>query len=300
MNSTENRPAVVVGVDGSEQALHAVRWAACEAVRRAVPLRLFHACYVPPATYVPVALPRSYADAVAEQGRALLARAEEVAVEAAPGVETRRELRSGVAAGLLVHESKEAALIVLGSRGLGGFTGLLVGSVAVEVARHGHCPVVVVRGKKVEDVPPTTGPVVVGVDGSPVSDAAVGYAFEAASARGVPLIAVHVWNDVTLDQGWALMPISIDYEQIAAEQARLLRENLAGWREKFPGVEVVERVDRDRPARALLRHAAGAQLLVVGSHGMGGFAGMVLGSVSQAALHHSPCPVAVIRPEPAT
>ncbi|MBN6040368.1 universal stress protein [Amycolatopsis sp. 195334CR] len=292
-----NEKPVLVGVDGSASALHAVRWAAREAVRRGRALRLFHACFLPPKPHVPVALPRDYRDALLEQGRQWLGEAADAVKKVEPEVVIHTDLRAGVAADLLVTESAEAELVVLGSRGLGGFSGLLVGSVAVALAHHGHCPVVVVRGKTLESEPPEGGPIVVGVDNSDNCDAALDFAFAGAALREVPLIAVHTWTDLTLEHGWPVMPMQLDYRLIGEDEARGLTEHLAAWRTKYPEVEVIERSVRDRPVRGLLKaaEAEDAQLLVVGSHGRGGFAGMCLGSTSQGLLHHSSCPVAVIR-----
>ncbi|WP_216207307.1 universal stress protein [Amycolatopsis aidingensis] len=298
MTDIATRRLILVGVDGSPSAQHAVRWAALEARRRQAPLCLFHACYVPPTTpYVPVSLPRSYRDALLEQGREWLVEAERVAVRAAPEVPVRTDLRIGQAAEQLIHESASAGLVVLGSRGLGGFSGLLVGSTAVALAAHGHCPVVVVRGRTLDAAPPESGPVVVGVDGSPASEAAVGFAFEAAGSRGVPLVAVHTWNDLTMGDTWAVAPLGLDYDRIAEDERGLLAERLAGWQEKYPEVELVQHTIKDRPVRGLLTQAEGAQLIVVGSRGLGGLRGMFMGSTSQALLHHSECPVAVVRPD---
>ncbi|UJW30407.1 universal stress protein [Saccharothrix sp. AJ9571] len=284
--------SILVGVDGSESALHAVRWAAEEARRRGGALRLFHACFVPPsAPHVPVSLPRTYGEALLDEGRQWLAQAAATAEETAPGIETSTDLRIGTAAELLVTESATAALVVLGSRGLGGFSGLLIGSVSVALAHYGHCPVVVVRGET-----PENGPIVVGVDNSANSDAALDFAFGTAAGRGVPLIAVHTWNDLSVERGWPVMPLEVDHTLIEEEEAHGLTEHLTRWHEKYPDVDLTERSVRDRPVRGLLKAAEGAQLLVVGSHGRGGFAGMCLGSTSQSLLHHGTCPVAVIRP----
>ncbi|WP_158888123.1 universal stress protein [Amycolatopsis anabasis] len=296
MSDLATRRVVLAGVDGSPSAIHAVRWAAREAARRQAPLRLFHACPLPPATaHVPVALRHDYRDTLLVRGHEWLAEAEFAATQVAPGITVRRDLRVGAAAGQLVRESASAGLVVVGSRGLGGFGGLALGSVADALAQHGHCPVVVVRGRAVGSAPPDTGPVVVGVDGSPISDAAVEFAFDAAAARAVPLVAVHTWSDVILGEAW----VRRDSQDTAEAEASLLSERLATWRDKHPEVEVIERVIQDRPVRGLLKEAEGAQLIVVGSRGRGGFTGMGLGSTSQALLHHSTCPVAVIRPEPA-
>jgi nucleotide-binding universal stress UspA family protein len=187
-------------------------------------------------------------------------------------------------------------MVVLGSRGLGGFTGLLVGSTAVSLAAYGQCPVAVVRGRTLADPPPGSGPVVVGVDGSPTSEGAIEVAFDEASFRGVGLVAVHTWSDVTVGSAFDIAAVSLDWQAVETDEQRLLAERLAGWQEKYPDVRVHRVVTRDRPVRSLLAQAGNAQLLVVGSRGRGGFAGMVLGSTSQALLHHAPCPVLVVRP----
>jgi nucleotide-binding universal stress UspA family protein len=181
-------------------------------------------------------------------------------------------------------------MVVLGSRGLGGFTGMLIGSTAVGVTAHGHCPVVVARGSEGR-----TGPVVVGVDGSPTSELALAMAFEEASLRRAELIAVHAWSDVPT-QSYAAANRTLeqwDAEQVKAEE--LLAERVAGYREKYPDVVVTRSVTKDQPVANLLAHAAVAQLVVVGSRGRGTFSGLLLGSTSQAMIYHAPCPVLVAR-----
>jgi nucleotide-binding universal stress UspA family protein len=289
---------IVVGVDGSTSALQAVRWAAREAARRDAPLRLVHVCFLMPVRHPrQVAPPPEYHDALLEQGRHWLNQATEMARTVAPDVALSTDLRDGLAADVLVKESKAAQLVALGSRGLGGFRGLLVGSVSVALSAHAYCPVVVMHGPSGDGAPPESGPVVVGVDGSPLSDAAIEFAFSAASSRGVPLVAVHSWMDVDMAGAWAGLPNTIDWEFIGAGEARVLDESLAGWVDKFPGIEVHKVVERDRPQRALLTAAAGAQLVVVGTRGRGALTGLGLGSVSQSLLHHAECPVAVARTE---
>ncbi|NUT92886.1 MAG: universal stress protein [Saccharothrix sp.] len=281
---------VVVGVDGSASALAAVAWAAREARRRRVPLKLVHAYLVPARGYPEIVLTgHEVRQALEDQGRRWLVEAE-AAARAAADVEVEVALEHSGAAGAMVWESERARLVVLGSRGLGGFTGLVVGSVAVAVAAHGKCPVVVVRGGDHAD-----GPVVVGVDGSPASEEAVDFAFEAASARGVPLKAVHAWTDFLVDGPYGSR-LTVDWAEVEAAEQRLLAERLAGRAEKYPDVVVQRLVVRDRPVRALLAEAEGAGLLVVGSRGHGGFTGMLLGSTSQALVHHATCPLAVVRP----
>lgn len=286
---------VVVGIDGSSSALRAARWAAAEASRRSARLRLVY-CDVQSIVMVPdmpgVGLTESFLESVRRQGEGWLQQAREAAEAAQPGIQVDVDFHSHPPANVFIEESRTAALVVLGSRGLGGFTGLLVGSVAVAVSTHASCPVAVVRGSKA-----VLGDeaVVVGVDGSPGSTAAVGYAFEAAARWEVPLRAVHTWHSISVDEasarrgadgGWAILQI---------DEERLLAESLAGWSEKYPDVVVQRFVPLDKPARALLEHANRAQLVVVGARGRGGFTGLLLGSTSQHLVQHSPCPVVIAR-----
>lgn len=288
---------VLVGVDGSLSAENAVRWAARTALVRRLQLRLVHA--VPRITaYTPVTVPRSFEEALKDQGRQWLEQGAVLARQEAPGVEVATDLLDGVPAAVLVDLSRSARMVVLGSRGLGGFTGLLVGSVAVTLAAHGHCPVVVVRGDPLDAPPPETGPVVVGVDGTAASEAAVAFAFDEASRWDTPLVAVHSWNDAVSDALWGLAAVFVDWEAIEADGQQLLAQRLAGWQEQYPDVSVRQVVTRGAAARALLDQAGGARLVVVGSRGRGGVRGMLLGSTSQALLHHAPCPVVVVRPQP--
>lgn len=295
MRTTTAHP-VVVGIDGSDSALRAVRWAADEARRRGAGLRLMHACellthYAPAVVDVHV-----LHAAMRERGESWLATARETAEKAVPGlpVETALELTSPVPT--LVKESRDAALVVLGSRGLGGFSGLVVGSTAVELAGRAHCPVIVVRGEHSDG----TGPVVVGVDGTLVGEAAIAFAFAEASARGADLVAVHAWTDLVLETAFAGGAAALDFTPLAQQAEETLAERLAGWQEQYPDVHVTREVVRDRPARALLRRAEHAQLVVVGSRGRGGFTGLLLGSTSQHLLHHAQSPVAVVRTAEAT
>jgi nucleotide-binding universal stress UspA family protein len=292
--TTRNHLRVVVGVDGSESALRAVRWAAKEAVRRGAPLRLVHAFELPfryPAGVVEVDSLRTL---MRDEGRHWLADAGEVATAVVPEVQPELELVDGTPVETLVHESSSASLLVLGTRGLGGFTGLLVGSNSVALAGRAHCPLVVVRGTDGTDAGEGK-PVVVGVDGTPVGEAAVGFAFEQASARGGELVAVHSWTDPAVLNALAGGTLAADYGMLEEQATVLLAERLAGWQEKFPDVRVTRQVVREYPTRALLHFTDGAGLVVVGSRGRGGFRGLVLGSTSQHLLHHAPCPVAVVR-----
>ncbi len=293
--SPADRP-ILVGVDGSRSATDAVRWAAAEARRRHASLRLVEAfgwMPVDDADDTPHVAP-SYREVLVEAARERLAAAVKVAAEAAPEVEVVTELMTDYPIPRLVAESRAAQLVVVGDRGLAGITGLLIGSVAAGLAAHAACPTVVVRGVEPGGPIPTDGPVVVGIDGSPVSEAALGFAFDAASARRAPLVAVHTWRDTMLDASVAPL---IDWDAVTAGQQHRLAERVAGWAAKYPDVAVEQVVTKDRPAHALRERSAGAQLLVVGSRGRGGVAGTVLGSVSQTLLHHAACPVVIVRPD---
>lgn len=292
--STTTPDPVVVGVDGSPSSTRAVRWAALEAARRTARLSLVHV-WTPVPTSVPhAAALGAYEDALVTQGRQWLADAEGVAREAAPDVPTSTSLVGGSVAARLIGRSAAAELVVLGSRGLGGFTGLVVGSVAVAVATHGHCPVVVVRGHEDETVR-QDGPVVVGVDGSPANRDAVRFAFAAAAARSVPLVAVHAWSDLPVTTSWELTTATDLVEQRAAEE---LTTWLSESRAEHPDVTVEPVIAHGGPAQVLLDRAGAAQLLVVGSRGRGGFRGLLLGSTSQAMIYHAACPVAVVPSPP--
>lgn len=281
---------VVAGIDGSDSALRAVRWAAAEAARRGVPLRVVTAFdWRQNHPIGEIDLGASYRDIMLNQARRNLADAVAAAEGAVRGIEVEQQLVVGFPIAVLTAESERAQLVVIGDRGLGGVTGLLLGSVAAGLGSHAACPLVVVRG---EQEPDPAAPVVVGVDGSPLSEPAVAFAYEAAAARGVPLVAVHAWHEFVGDLDVAPL---LDWESLETEEAEVLAERLAGWGEKYPDVPVRRVVSKDRPGHALVEQSRGAQLVVVGSRGRGSFTGLVLGSVSHAVLYRSLCPVAVVR-----
>jgi nucleotide-binding universal stress UspA family protein len=266
---------VVVGVDGSSSALAAVAWAARSCARHSVPLRLVHAYTLPTRGYPEViSSARELRSAMYDQGRMWLSQAVAVARAEAPDVPVEHDLRMEHPTPVLIAESARAREVVVGSHGLGGFTGALVGSTAVALSAHGECPVVVVRWPK-KQAQHHDGPVVVGVDLSPGSDPALSFGFEEAAAAGVPLVAAMAHVD---------------------EQSSLLNTRMSGWLEKYPDVAVEQVVVGERPIPLLLELGERAGLLVVGSRGRGGFTGMLLGSTSQALIYHAPCPVAVVRP----
>lgn len=264
---------VVVGVDGSPQSRQAAAWAARAAERDRAPLHIVVVDGVPSRL---TDAQRTVTDIAA------------YCRTAAPDATVHEEVdHSGFPTEELVRRSADARLIVVGSRGHGGFAGALLGSVSSGVAMRATCPVVVVRGDATD-----AGPIVVGVDESPASEAALEYAFEAADARGVELIAVQALPDAHFVPG----PLPHPDRTEIREQADLhLAEHLAGWRERFPDVPVRRTTTNDHPVVALREAAASAQLLVVGHRGRGGFANLLLGSVARGVLHYAPCPVAVVR-----
>jgi nucleotide-binding universal stress UspA family protein len=281
-----NETRVVVGIDGSEQALAAVRAAAAEAYVRKEPLHIVHA-FIWPFLHVnvgPVAgeLPetglRHHAEELLEEARA-------EAAKVAPEVPVTTLLLDGPVMPILFEESARASLLVLGDRGMGGVSGLIIGSVAVHAAAHARCPVLIVRG-----VERPSGPVVVGVDGSEASKLAVGLAFEESRKRRTGLVAVLAWSESAF--GSRGPRVSGLIEDAAG---RSLDESLTGWQESCPDVEVRPELVHGPPRHVLVERSKTAQLVVLGDRGRDTFKGLLLGSVSQTLLHHSACPVMVVR-----
>lgn len=294
VSDSETGFPVVAGVDGSDSALEAARWAAAEAARGTVPLRLVSVVHVPISSgYVGEAgLSVELLDGLQAETMGMLEETKAALVERWPKLDVTTSVLVGPPIPALVEESRTARLVVVGSRGLGGFRGMLVGSTAVALASRGACPVAVIRGGGRAD-----GPVLVGVDESPASDAAVALAFEEASRRGAELVALHIWLEDASDAAAYLAALrpALDWDALADRALGALTERLAGHAEKYPDVTVNRRVTRGRPIVNLLAAAADAQLLLVGSRGRGTFAGVLLGSTSQALVYHAPCPLIVAR-----
>lgn len=288
---------VVVAVDGSEASKVAVQWAARTAMKRDIPLRLASSYSMPQFLYAEgMVPPQEIYDELQAETMDKIEEAREVAYAEAPNIKIGHTIAEGSPIDMLLEMSKSCTMIVMGSRGLGGLSGMVMGSVSAAVVSHAECPVVVVReDSAVEGL--EQGPVVVGVDGSAVSEKATEYAFAEASARGVELHAVHTWMDMQVQASLAgLSAAQQQWQVVEEEQHALLSERLAGFQAEYPDVVVEKVVTRDRPVRALVDAAAEAQLLVVGSHGRGGFKGMLLGSTSRALLQSAPCPMMVVRP----
>ncbi|UQA92364.1 universal stress protein [Streptomyces halobius] len=291
---------VVVGVDGSPSALEAVDAAAQEAQLRDAELRVVHAflwpgLHAPPGSS-PLGPPTG---ALYETVERIVVEALERARSRAAGLHVSHAVIAGEAVAALQAQSRTAQLIVVGHRGSGGFAELLLGSTAVQLSAHSDCPVMIARGR-----PAPTGPVLVAVDGSPQGQPAIAFAFLEAALRGTELVALHAWSTRS-DHGEHALGRRVDMadpggdvDHLRQQEERELTEALANHRKQHPGVTVRPRLVRGRTRPVLIDASADAQLMVVGARGHGGFAGLLLGSVSQATLHHAHCPVTVVRANP--
>ena len=287
---------VVIGYDGSDGARTAVRWGAAYADRHGASVHIVRAYEpFPHATALSGRRPEPPMDAetmrIAAQRQ--LAEVADAVRDERPRLPVTFSLEGGGAEEALVRWSANARTIVLGSRGMSAFSTLLAGSTTMYVATHAHCTVI--AGPEKREMP-VRGPVVVGVDGSELSAAAVEFAFQEASDAASPLLAVHAWLDPAVSSalGAELSPMS-DPEGYAEGQELLLAGTLAGWSEKYPDVTVTRRVVHAHPVQALIESATGARLLVVGSRGHGTVRSILLGSVGHGLLHLAQCPVAIVR-----
>ena len=284
---------VVVGYDGSEHSSIAVDWAAAEAASRGAMLTLAAATTVPLEGMRfggSLLSPEAIDDLLERLHQATQQRADE-AKRAHPGLDVAVKVALGSPASVLVEASTNADMVVVGSRGMGGFRGLLVGSVGVQVASNASCPAVVIRKAPA----PAASTIVVGVDGSELSLAALDFAFDMADRRGWRVRAVHAWEIPAYDVLAAPAgPPPFDVEELEAGEHIAFAESLAGLRERHPGVDVEEQVVKGQSVRAILSASDDAALIVLGTRGRGEFLGAVLGSVSQGVLHRAKVPVAVV------
>lgn len=304
MSRDETQGKIIVGVDGSLSSKAAVEWGARDAATRNVPLELVHV--VPPMVatgegWSDIPVPDSYLRLQEEQANQVLEQAHKVAAEAvAPGraPQVTTEVVHAPIVPALVDSSWHAGMVVVGCRGQGAMGRALLGSVSSGLAHHAHCPVAVIHDEGSASTRTPHAPVVVGIDGSPTSELATEIAFDEASRRGVELVALHAWSDMgALDfpsMNWA----PIEWRNIKEKEEEILAERLSGWNERYPDVAVRKVVVCDRPGPRLLEQTQGAQLVVVGSHGRGGFPGMLLGSVSAAVVNSAQIPVIIARVPP--
>ena len=292
MSAPVKHLGIVVAVDGSPASDAATCWAARDAALRNVPLTVVSVVTTPTATFPPVPYPDSLGARLEDQGRKAAADAVKMAEDAMPTdrkVAVKSKVVFSTPAQALVKMSDEAEMIVVGSSGKRVLARGVLGSVSSSVVRHANCPVAVIRDEDLLMPDPQHAPVLVGIDGSPASELATEIAFDQASRRGVELIALHAWSDVCASglPGW---------EWSAQGSESSFADSLAHWQERYPNVTVQRVVVCDEPARLLIEKSESAQLVVVGSHGRGGFDRLMLGSVSNTVLHSVRIPVIVARP----
>jgi nucleotide-binding universal stress UspA family protein len=292
MSEQEKKYGILVCVDGSAASDAAIAWATREAVMRQSPITLMHA--VPP---VVVGWParQLYPDTPERQkenGQHVIELARKTlsaSLSGSDSPELHTEMVYSSVVPTLIDASKDASMIVAGSQGLGALGRLLLGSVTTALTHHAHCPVAVIHSDG-NMAPDSNAPVLLGIDGSPASETATELAFDEASRRGVGLLALHAWSDV------GVFPmLGMDWRDSERKGQETLAERLAGWQEQFPDVHVERLIFCDKPSRWLVQESEHAQLVVVGNRGRGGFAGMLLGSVSSAVVHSVTIPVIVVR-----
>jgi len=276
MSSLPIRP-VVVGVDGSEPAFSAAEWAARHASRRGSSLRIVHA-FGWPLVRVSSA-PAQWTRGLRDEARTFTEEARTRAYAVDPDLEVAVAVETSFSAPLLLRESAAASLVVVGTHGLGGISGLIIGSTGVELAARASSPIVVVRGRPADEIE-RTAPVLVGYDGSPASDLAITAGFEHAIVHDRLVSLVHV-------------------SPSGGESGHIMRRMVdvaATWHRAHPEIDVNTREANGHPAGVLTEASQDAALVVVGSRGRGGFRGLALGSVSQALLHHAKCPLMALPP----
>jgi nucleotide-binding universal stress UspA family protein len=271
MSTPATHRGIVVGVDGSPASTVAVDWAARDAVMRKVLLTVVNVLYPPVVhTFPKTPIPLEYMQWQEDEGRKVLNDAlktvEHTTKQVGP-IDVSGELMTGATVPTLVDLSKDAEMVVVGCRGRGAMARTLLGSVSTGLVHHAHCPVAVIHGESPLMPHPSRAPVLLGIDGSPASEPATAIAFDEASRRGADLVALHAWSDT----GGVFEFPGLDWSTVQSKGEELLAERLAGWQSES------------------------AQLVVVGSHGRGGFTGMLLGSVSTAVVHAARIPVIVSR-----
>jgi nucleotide-binding universal stress UspA family protein len=287
-----NATGIVVGVDGSASSRTALRWAAAQAKRTNVPLRVLLAYHWRmPGVFATSA---ELEQAAKDQAELVVEEAVAEARAAAPEVPVTGAAVLGNPAPVLLRAAEEAGLLVVGTRGHGGFTGLLLGSVSQQVATHAPGPVVVVRGR----ADAGGGPVVAGVDGSPGDDTVLAAAFEEASARGSALSAVRAFFSPAPPWTIGLPPLPYDAAAVKRFLNSEVEQSLAPWSAKYPHVPTEGLAVSGDPTNILVGLSHVAQLVVVGTRGHGGFTGLLLGSVGLHLLHHADCPVLIVRTSP--
>lgn len=286
---------IVVGVNGSHGSDLAVRWAAEASAQHRRPLRIVYGIDL-------IALSSSVdghdiitpsiIDAVRERAATVLRDAAHSAREAAPDITIETDASDGSPARLLIDYSETAYMVVLGATVNAG-TFAHLGSTLLAVTSHGHGSIVVVRTAEPDRLLRHDGPVVVGIDGGPVSEPAIAVAFAEASSRGAELVALHSWSDWGAGEFAGKPALPFDADEFETAESAILAERLAGWQEKYPDVTVTRKVYLAGPTEQLAQWSRSAQLVVVGNRGRGGFTGLLLGSTSNFLVQHAHCPVLI-------
>jgi nucleotide-binding universal stress UspA family protein len=292
MNTSVVPGSVVVGVDGSAHSEVAVEWAAAHARDHQRPLTIVHAAGG-------LGRLKTFGDVAATRRSLRMAgrRVTDHALGIAQRVDARLDISVYMplaeARPVLLEAAETAGLLVVGTRGRGSLASFLLGSVSSDVSAHAGCPVVVVR--RAHAAAPENelaGKVVVGLDGSHTSMAALELAFDLASWQRRPLAVLHAWG---IESGYLDLTRADLRQQVADDHALLVAESLAGYGEKYPDVTVTRHQVRQDPADALLAASRSASTVVVGSRGLGDAAAILLGSVSRAVVERGHCTTVVVR-----
>lgn len=286
---SSTRNPVIAGVDGSPQSIAAAHWAAAEAVRRGLPLRLLHVWpwlpHLAPAAPSPSALQ--------VETRRMLARVQADIRAEYPELDVETQLSTNTDPDGLVLAGRQAELLVLGSRGIGGFERLLLGSNSLTAAARAVCPVVLVRAAATEAAT-LSRPVVLGLDARHPSDALIEFALRAAEERGTTLRIVHTWG---LPPLWSVNPLNLgagEQGEMESLETQLLHDAVLGWHDKYPAVEIHPDVRFGSAAEVLVDESDRACLVVVGRHLHRPPLGLRLGPVVHSVIHYATCPVAVV------
>jgi nucleotide-binding universal stress UspA family protein len=283
------RGLIVAGISSSIGSQNAVRWAAAEAERRTVGLRIVHA-YPLPQLGQPVQ--HDVNDLLRNEAAALLEGIADGTRRDHPHLAITTRPIPGAPVNALRDESWCAALTVVGAKESSRLAGAILGSVASEIAAVNPAPVAVVH----PDHPLNgQGPVVVGIDATGGSSAAIEFAFAEAAVRNAELLAVHAWNQTLVEDSIPGYPSLLDPATVEQEETAVLSEALAGWRDKYPDVVITHEVRRGGAATVLLEYCRSASIVVVGRRPRGEFQALVLGSTSRSLTAHSPCPVVIVR-----
>ncbi|MEO3873844.1 universal stress protein [Nonomuraea sp. B12E4] len=280
---------IVVGVDGSAPSLLAASWAGQEAAIRDAPLHIVHAAVHWSHSVPLVPQPPTWGSGAEAAAREMLHQAAIHAGAGRPRLSITTEIVDGGASETLVNAAEEAQLIVVGHRGRGGFAELLLGSVSRYVVARSPCPVAVIRQPHAGD----RGEIVVGVTGRAGQEPLLDFAFREAASRSAALRAVHAWVHPAVREPGDMQPLLYDVEGVGEEESLLLAEAIAGWRERFPDVTLIQQVVHEHPAKALINASTNTDLVVVGAH-TGARSLLGLGSTAHAVLHHSRAPVVVV------